>query len=440
MFLPLFYLVAVAICSKFCISSVPTDDMRPFDDIIATDDDIVVYVDDYLTASPLNANSSEVDQTASSVSITNCVTSLLNLAALDAVRVANAATTSMSNFTFWASDLGNYDLCMGFPTYETNTPLQSYDYLRHCVAGSTQGSMTTSQSNPFAGICVPIACGPAVLREASLMLFVMGHLEAMAEAPAVASTMNSALGQETFSYFMKLSSILQYGNASEAGYSCGSNSHAMTIDRQACILCVCVLLLLTLLSTLYHMSATGRNGNDPWIVPESFVEIERSIIDAFSLIKNVPFIFDSSGVSERFAVLDGLRVLSILWIILSHTLALTTASGLLNPGYVFPPTGFLTNWTSQLFFSARFAVDTFFFISGFLVVSQLLKKLDPGMPATSKLPSPLVWIPMMYLHRLMRIIPLYAFCLLLWWKIGIMMGEGPLWYHWEAYTGNHAPS
>ena len=175
------------------------------------------------------------------------------------------------------------------------------------------------------------------------------------------------------------------------------------------------------------MASAGRDGNDPWMVPESFARIERNLVEAFSLIKNVPVIltmYNQSSIHspDRFAVLDCLRVISILWIMLAHTLALNTAAGLLNPEYVMPPTGFLSQWVSQLYFQARFGVDTFLFISGFLVVTSLMKKLDPISVTSDKQfarPKAYQWIPMLYLHRLMRILPLYIFCLLLWWKIGI---------------------
>lgn len=356
----------------------------------------------------------------------------------------------MSAFTFWASDIGNYDLCMRFSTNEGSNTDQDMNYLRHCVAGRTEFKMTSVQSNPFAGICVPVACGPEDLRNQTVSLFVQQYLDTMISASSAElhSVLSSAVGQQQFLYFTKLSAVLEYGIDSEASYSCGANLHAMTTDRKICIYIFVVLLFLTFFSTFYHMATAGRDGSDPWIVPERFAKIEKTIVNAFSMIKNVPVILkvDSrqNDAPGRFAVLDGLRVLSILWIILAHSLALSTGAGLLNPEFVMPPTGFLADWTSQLYFSARFAVDTFLFISGFLLVTSLLRKLDPiaedkstSFPAplkdASSIPSATLWIPMLYLHRLMRILPLYICCLLLWWKIAIMMGSGPIWYHWEDY-------
>jgi peptidoglycan/LPS O-acetylase OafA/YrhL len=75
---------------------------------------------------------------------------------------------------------------------------------------------------------------------------------------------------------------------------------------------------------------------------------------------------------DRFIALDGLRAISILWIILGHTLTVSTSIGLLNPAAVLPPEGFLRHTSAQLLLSSRFAVDTFFFISGFLVVLSVV--------------------------------------------------------------------
>ena len=365
----------------------------------------------------------------------SCITSLRILDDIDALYVANAATTTMSEFTFWASDLGNYDLCMRFSTSEASMN-PDMNVLRHCVAGRTEFKMTTYQSNSFAGICIPVACGPDELRNDTVRTFVIDHVNELLDNDNVDLERTSAVWQQQYQYFSKLSAILGYGASTEATYSCGANLHSMTVDRKVCMYIFGVLLFLTLISTAYHMSTAGRDGSDPWIVPERFALIEKTVVEAFSMIKNVPIILsiDSKQSSpDRFAVLDGLRVLSILWIVLAHTLALSTGVGLLNPEYVMPPTGFLSEWTSQLYFSARFAVDTFLFISGFLLVVSLLKRLDPVTERPKPRSNATTWVPMLYLHRLMRILPLYTFCLLLWWKIGVMLGSGPIWYHWEDY-------
>jgi peptidoglycan/LPS O-acetylase OafA/YrhL len=45
----------------------------------------------------------------------------------------------------------------------------------------------------------------------------------------------------------------------------------------------------------------------------------------------------------------------------------------------------------------------------------------------------LEWLPFYYLHRLLRILPPYIFCLCLWWKIAVLMGKGPYWFRWLSF-------
>ena len=169
-----------------------------------------------------------------------------------------------------------------------------------------------------------------------------------------------------------------------------------------------------------------RPGDDPWLLPVDWMEngYFSKTIDAFSLIKNVPFVFSTpapsaESQSSRLDALDGMRVISIVWIIFSHSFAISTQAGMLNSFVVIPPYGLLSTIPGQIIINARFGVDTFFFMSAYLVVYPILKKLDPIENNTSARNSiGHSWIPFMYLHRLLRLWPLYIFSLLLWWKIG----------------------
>ena len=143
---------------------------------------------------------------------------------------------------------------------------------------------------------------------------------------------------------------------------------------------------------------------------------------------------------ERFGFLDGLRSLSMIWIILGHTMTICSLNGITNPAIILPPTGLLIHLGAQFFLTSRFAVDTFFFISGFLVSVSLLKRLVPtynnnssGKSSGSR-PPMVRWLTQFYLHRLLRILPPYIFCLILWWKVGVLLGSGPFWIKWSQYA------
>ena len=131
--------------------------------------------------------------------------------------------------------------------------------------------------------------------------------------------------------------------------------------------------------------------------------------------------------SSRTAILDGLRVFSLFWIILGHTMAImsTSGAGYENPANFLPPEGLTTTWGGQLLFSSRFAVDTFLCISGFLLVHILQDKL----PTNNSLSS-IYLIPRLILGRVARVLPVYAFSLGFYTQIAPHLGSGPFWYQW----------
>ena len=174
--------------------------------------------------------------------------------------------------------------------------------------------------------------------------------------------------------------------------------------------------------------------------------------------------------------LNGMRSISMIWIIFGHTLAVQSSIGYQNPAAVLPPTGMVSSALGTLFLSARYAVDTFFFIGGYLVMSGMLKRLDPcvGKVPTAEeeiqvdrwemklawmhLINPkhivvgeygnrlnkidphqkrvkgLSWMVPFLLHRILRILPTYGFVLMLWWKVAVTMGDGPFWPRWATFV------
>jgi peptidoglycan/LPS O-acetylase OafA/YrhL len=129
--------------------------------------------------------------------------------------------------------------------------------------------------------------------------------------------------------------------------------------------------------------------------------------------------------------LDGLKVVSILWIIAAHVMAIqsSTGAGYLNPKDFLPPMGVTTTVFGQLLFSSRYAVDTFLCISGYLAVHVLQRKLKNQ---STKMTTMEVMVVLAL--RILRIMPLYITCLGFWMFLAPHFGSGgPFWYQWEHF-------
>jgi len=148
----------------------------------------------------------------------------------------------------------------------------------------------------------------------------------------------------------------------------------------------------------------------------------------------------SAGVGPT-AALEGLRVLSLLWIIAGHSMATTAnAPGVINPADLMPPNGIISSLFGQIFFASRLAVDSFFCISGFLLVHVMEKKQRKGVFSGPNKGYEWRQVPMVLLSRMMRLLPLYActlgFYILLAPRFHSLLGNGdgahfPFWYQWR---------
>jgi peptidoglycan/LPS O-acetylase OafA/YrhL len=127
--------------------------------------------------------------------------------------------------------------------------------------------------------------------------------------------------------------------------------------------------------------------------------------------------------------LHGIRVLSVLWIVLGHTAAITssTGPGYSNPGDVLPPHGWANTVAGQLIFASRFAVDTFLVLSGFLLVVAA-SKMSQAMST-----RPRTWPIWMVVSRIARIVPTYLTCLGIFVFVAPRyLGSGAFWYQWQS--------
>ncbi|CAF2976093.1 unnamed protein product [Rotaria socialis] len=121
--------------------------------------------------------------------------------------------------------------------------------------------------------------------------------------------------------------------------------------------------------------------------------------------------------------LNGIRVLSMVWIIWGHTY-----------NYIGDQSYFLLTQNAfdlldlqkeridaQIIINALYGVDTFFLISAMLVTLSLMRMLQK-----SGMPKWYFW-PMMYLERYLRLVPPYIMIFLLYIYVVPFIGQGPLW-------------
>lgn len=132
-----------------------------------------------------------------------------------------------------------------------------------------------------------------------------------------------------------------------------------------------------------------------------YLGIVKPILLSFSVITNTRKLLNTSTASGSLTAVNGLRVLSMFWVILGHSYGLTYTAMDNFMDFI----QILERFSFQCILNGTFSVDTFFFMSGLLVGYTVLKKL--------KNQERVNWF-MFYFHRFWRLTPVYAFFILIW--------------------------
>ena len=133
----------------------------------------------------------------------------------------------------------------------------------------------------------------------------------------------------------------------------------------------------------------------------------------FSLYKTVPTVLSTRQPPSAITSINGMRVISMFWVILSHTFAFD-AQGFTNPFDLF--SSFPGRFSSQAIMNGYFSVDSFFFLSGVLLAYLTFREMGRR---NGKFP----FIPY-YVHRFLRLTPTYMFVLFFLWHITVHLGTG----------------
>ncbi|XP_022102671.1 nose resistant to fluoxetine protein 6-like [Acanthaster planci] len=139
------------------------------------------------------------------------------------------------------------------------------------------------------------------------------------------------------------------------------------------------------------------------------------IMMGFSSINNGSKILNTESTAGNLGALNGIRVISMWWIILGHTLYYLIFGYLDNATYMYYK--LYNSFLFSVIVSANLSVDTFFFLSGLLLTYLTLKHLR-------KAKGRLNWF-LFYLHRFVRLTPAYMVAIAIWASLAIHFGQGP---------------
>ncbi|RUS71521.1 hypothetical protein EGW08_020719 [Elysia chlorotica] len=156
--------------------------------------------------------------------------------------------------------------------------------------------------------------------------------------------------------------------------------------------------------------------------PSSLVKI----LVAFSVWTNAEKLLSTKQSAGTLSCVNGLRVMSINWVILGHTLLILTIVGD-NVGAYSQKA--LKRWSFQAIINATFSVDTFFVLSGLLVSYLTLCELRQKA-------GKLNWV-MFYVHRYLRLTPVYMICLGIWVSLMPYLVDGPLFPQKTGFEKDH---
>ncbi|XP_002137010.2 nose resistant to fluoxetine protein 6-like isoform X2 [Drosophila pseudoobscura] len=171
---------------------------------------------------------------------------------------------------------------------------------------------------------------------------------------------------------------------------------------------------LVALCTLYDYFLCQDQSSVPSIV---------KICSARSSSRTIFRIVDSKSNPNVISCLDGIRCMSLFWVVFGHEYIFSLLSPNIN-------TLNMISWVEQPFSSlimhGVFSVDSFFFVGGLLVAVIALRSMEKSNGSLNA--------PLMYLHRLIRIVPVLAVAILVYMKFMPVVSGGPLFA--GGYTGS----
>ncbi|XP_068725527.1 nose resistant to fluoxetine protein 6-like [Montipora capricornis] len=141
-------------------------------------------------------------------------------------------------------------------------------------------------------------------------------------------------------------------------------------------------------------------------------------LTCFSITRNTSKVMDCSVPPGAIMSVNGVRVLSMWWVILGHTYLWLLQNRVVDD--VGLGIHIVNRFTFNTINSAFFSVDSFFVLSGLLVAYIAFRRMEKD---DGQLP-----LFKFYFHRFWRLTPSYMFVILFFANLYAFLGEGPLWF------------
>eukprot|EP01022_Parablepharisma_sp_SALTPOND_P004886 TRINITY_DN1211_c0_g2_i1.p1 TRINITY_DN1211_c0_g2~~TRINITY_DN1211_c0_g2_i1.p1 ORF type:complete len:734 (-),score=46.33 TRINITY_DN1211_c0_g2_i1:2570-4501(-) len=182
---------------------------------------------------------------------------------------------------------------------------------------------------------------------------------------------------------------------------------------------ICVLLVGSIAAAFID----SKIGKDKWNTRS------RKVLESFNILKNsITLFYSENRVDKNLDILNGVKILSMGWIMFGHLLMLLTMVPILN--IIELPDFFLKRRSFSLYTSASLAVDVFFCLTGFLGILVGTEQLR------HQKNNRFLAVLLIYVHRYIRMLPVYVFAILVPLYILPYLGDGANYYVVKMVKGN----
>ncbi len=207
----------------------------------------------------------------------------------------------------------------------------------------------------------------------------------------------------------------------------GGEKYEFTGGDITMIIIISIVGAIVVLSTILDASLTSLN-----------IGLKSSgIWQGFSIYNNLIKLFNTnSGPSDggNLACINGIRAISISWVVLGHTFFEMTSLGVLtgngfmmnNYGIYGREDGPVDNMATAAIWNGMFSVDSFFMIGAILLAFHTLKEMDKNKGKSTKQWA-MFWATF-YVHRYIRLTAVYAIVIGLHATLLKYFANGPLSY------------